>query len=61
MSKRILTTITAVILLAGLPLTGIAANKKTSVTQVTAPVTVSDDEDFTVTSATPFEIGRAHV
>ena len=57
MSKRILTTITAVILLAGLPLNGIAANKKTSVTQVTAPVTVSDDEDFTVTSATPFAEG----
>ena len=57
MNKRILTTITAVILLAGLPLSGIAANKKTSVTQVTAPVTVSDDEDYTVTSATPFAEG----
>ena len=57
MRKQILTTLAAVILLAGLPLNGIAANKKTSVTQVTAPVTVSEDEDFTVTSATPFAEG----
>lgn len=57
MRKQILTTIAAVILLAGLPLNGMAANKKTSVDQVTAPVTVSDDVDYTVTSATPFAEG----
>lgn len=31
-----------------------AANKKTTVTQVATSVTVSDDVDYTVTSATPF-------
>jgi len=43
----------AVVLMAW-PQDGMAVNKKTTVSQVTAPVTVSADEDYTVTSATPF-------
>ena len=52
--KQILTTLTAVILLLGLPLNGMAANKKTTVSQVTTAVTVTEDVDYTVTSDTPF-------
>ena len=37
-----------------LPLTLMAANKKTSVTQVSTTVTLTDDVDYRITSTTPF-------
>ena len=40
-----------------LSLTANAANKKTTVAQVTEPVTVTDDVDYTITSETPFADG----
>ena len=42
-------------LLLCLPLCMMAANKKTSVASVSAPVTISDDVDYQITSSTPFK------
>ena len=52
--STLLTTALSALLLMALPLSTAAANKRTTVSQVTTPVTVSDDEDYVVTSATPF-------
>ena len=54
--KRILTTL----LLASVTFAvSVAANKRTTVTQVTEAVTLTDDVDYTITSATPFAEGAS--
>ena len=47
------------VLCLGLPLIGMAANKKRSVTQVTETVMITDDWDYIVTGATPFAEGAS--
>ena len=53
LKKRLQAMIAAVLLLV-VALPAAAANTKTSVAQVSATVTIADDVDYTVTSATPF-------
>ena len=56
MKKKILKNSHAVLtLLLCLPLCMTAANRKTSVASVSAPVTISDDVDYLITSTTPFK------
>ena len=43
------------LLLLSLPLCVLAANKKTTVSKVSEPVTLTEDVDYNITSATPFE------
>ena len=52
--KKLLSLLAVAVLLCGWPQHGWALNKKTTVEQVTATVTLSDNTDYIVTSATPF-------
>ena len=54
MKQRIMTSIVALMLLMGLPLTIDAANTKKSTAQVKEAVTITENWDYVVTGATPF-------